>query len=67
MSGFSIRYNEFNPNDLDNTDNERTLGFAYNFVWPKYNVTVKATYDRGFKPNQTTNPDQFRFGIQYVY
>jgi hypothetical protein len=67
---FSLRYDNFNPNDLVKNNTEETLSFAYAYQINGFNAMVKAQY--WYRLSDRTNPliqrfdDQFRIGIQFL-
>ena len=69
-SAISVRYDEFNPDDLIGGAQMRTLGFAYNFVYKPYGLTLKIHYAYRFKQPNTGikfKEDMLRIGVQYVF
>ena len=69
-SGVAVRYTEFQPFDLAEGQEQRTMSFSYNFFMKPYNLTIKLHYDYRFNlPSSGVkwNNDQFRGGVQYVF
>ncbi|HWB63704.1 MAG TPA: porin [Chitinophagales bacterium] len=69
-SAFAVRYDEFNPSDLVDGNQQRTVSFAYDFFCLPYNLTVKVHYDLRLKQPDTGmkwTEDDLRIGVQYVY
>ncbi len=67
---FSIRYDNFNPNDLVPKNTEETLSFAYAYMINGFNAMIKAQY--WYRMVDRKNPliqrfdDQFRIGLQFL-
>jgi hypothetical protein len=66
----SIRYDNFNPNDLVKENTEETLSFAYAYMINAFNAMLKMQY--WYRLPDRKNPliqrfdDQFRIGLQFL-
>jgi hypothetical protein len=69
-SGFAVRYDDFNPNDLQSGVDQNTVTFAYNFFCLPYGLTIKVHYAYRLKQqsiDQKWKEDELRGGLQYVF
>jgi hypothetical protein len=67
---FSVRYDNFNPNDVIEKNTEETLSFAYAYMLNGFNAVIKAQYwhrlvDRK-NPLIQRFDDQIRIGINFL-
>lgn len=70
-SGFSIRYDDFIPNDLVKNNTEKTVSFGYNYMLNGFKSMIRIQYwyrmvDR-FNPLLLRTDDQLRVGWQYSF
>ena len=68
---FSVRYDQFNPNDLVKDNTEESLNFGYAYMIRGFNAMVKAQYS--WRLANRANPliqrydDQLRVGLQLQF
>ena len=68
---FSLRYDQFNPNDVVADNTEQSLNFGYAYLLNGFNAAIKAQYS--LRLVNRANPliqrydDQFRMGLQFQF
>jgi len=69
-SVFAVRYDEFNPTDLTWGDTERTVAFAYDYMFKQNFACIKLQYEHHL-PLESANiiwkDDEIRLGLQFIF
>lgn len=67
---FSVRYDQFNPNDVVLNNTEESINFAYAWLIRGFNAAIKAQYSwrltNRSNPNIQRYDDQLRIGLQML-